>query len=109
MRKSRFINSFADRYAPIKSAGSRELVMEQNTWFNQIGEYDTVSKPNADFGIWVQNALPLLTEGGQFYLDLGSGKIYYKPLSNENMETIQAYLGVSETRSTRWIVCQSRS
>jgi hypothetical protein len=52
--------------------------------------YDTVSKPYADFGVWVQNALPLLTEGGQFCLDLGAGKTYYKPLSGENIETIQA-------------------
>jgi hypothetical protein len=93
----RFINSFADRYAPIGSAGNKELVMEQNTWYNQIWGYDTVDKPNADFGVWVQNALALLTEGGQFYLDSGAGKVYYKPLSGENMNTIQAYLGVLET------------
>jgi hypothetical protein len=93
----RFLNSFADRYAPIKSAGNKELVMEQNTWSNQIWGYDTVDKPNADFGVWVQNALALLTEGGQFYLDSGAGKVYYKPLTGEKMETVQAYLGVLET------------
>jgi hypothetical protein len=93
----RFINSFADRYAPIKSTGNRELVMEQNTWFNQNRGYDTVSKPNADFGVWVQNALALLTEGGQFYLDSGAGKVYYKPLSGEKMDSVEAFLGVLET------------
>jgi hypothetical protein len=93
----RFINSFADRYAPIKSTGNRELVMKQNTWFNQNWGYDTVSKPNADFGVWIQNALALLTEGGQFYLDSGAGKIYYKPLSGENMGSIDTYLGALET------------
>jgi hypothetical protein len=93
----RFINSFADRYAPIKSAGNKELVMEQNTWFNQLWGYDTVDKPNADFGVWVQNALSLLSEGGQFYLDSAAGKVYYKPLSGEKMDSLQAYLGVLET------------
>ncbi|KAF2275439.1 pectin lyase-like protein [Westerdykella ornata] len=92
----RFLNSFADRYAPIKSAGNRELVMEQNTWYNQLWGYDTVNKNNADFGVWVQNALALLTEGGQFYLDSGAGKVYYKPLSGERMDSIEAYLGVLE-------------
>jgi hypothetical protein len=93
----RFINSFADRYAPIKSTGNRELVMKQNTWFNQNWGYDTISKPNADFGVWIQNALALLTEGGQFYLDSGAGKVYYKPLSGENMGSVDAYLGALET------------
>jgi hypothetical protein len=93
----RFINSFADRYAPIKSTGNRELIMEQNTWFNQNWGYDTVSKPNADFGVWVQNALGLLTDGGQFYLDSGAGKVYYKPLAGEAMNSVEAYLGVLET------------
>ncbi|USP72743.1 uncharacterized protein yc1106_00017 [Curvularia clavata] len=92
----RFINSFADRYAPIKSVGNKELVMKQNTWYNQIWGYDTVNKNNADFGVWVQNALALLTEGGQFYLDSAAGKIYYKPLSGENMANADTYLGVSE-------------
>jgi len=93
----RFINSFADRYAPIKSVGNKELIMKQNTWYNQIWGYDTVNNNNADFGVWVQNALALLTEGGQFYLDSAAGKIYYKPLSGENMASVDTYLGVSET------------
>lgn len=93
----RFINSFADRYAPIKATGNRELVMKQNTWYNQLWGYDTIPKNNADFGVWVQNALALLTEGGQFYLDSAAGKVYYKPLSGERMESIETYLGVAET------------
>jgi hypothetical protein len=93
----RFINSFSDRYAPIQSAGNRELVMKQYTWFNQNWGYDQVAAPNADFGVWVQNALALLTEGGQFYLDSGAGKLYYKPLAGQNMNSIEAYLGLAET------------
>ncbi|PVH97998.1 pectin lyase-like protein [Periconia macrospinosa] len=94
----RFINSFADRVAPVQAvAGTRELVMRQNTWFNQNWGYDTISKPNADFGVWVQNALALLSDGGQFYLDSKAGKVYYKPLNGEDMRTAQTYLGVLET------------
>lgn len=92
----RFINSFADRYAPIQSVSGKQLVMKQNTWFNQNWGYDTISKPNADFGVWVQNALALLTEGGQFYLDSGAGKVYYKPLNGQNLDTADVYLGVQE-------------
>lgn len=93
----RFINSFTDRYSPIKGTGNRELIMDQNSWFLNNWGYDTVNKPNADFGVWVQNALALLSEGGQFYVDSQAGKVYYKPLSGENMATVDARLGVLET------------
>jgi hypothetical protein len=83
----RFISSFTDRYAPIQGKGNKELIMKQNSWFNNNWGYDHVAKPNADFGVWVQNALALLTEGGQFYLDSNAGKVYYKPLNGENMAT----------------------
>ncbi|EFQ92467.1 hypothetical protein CFE70_005016 [Pyrenophora teres f. teres 0-1] len=92
-----FTYTSTDRYAPIKSVGNKQLIMKQNTWYNQIWGYDTVDKNNADFGVWVQNALALLTEGGQFYLDSAAGKIYYKPLSGENMASVYTYLGLSET------------
>jgi hypothetical protein len=92
----RFINSFTDRYAPIRSVGNRQLVMVQNSWANNIIGYDTVQNNNADFGVWVQNALALLTEGGQFYLDSNAGKVYYKPLNGEDMATVETYLGVQE-------------
>jgi hypothetical protein len=93
----RFISSFTDRYAPIQGKGNKELIMEQDSWFNNNWGYDTVSKPNADFGVWVQNALALLSEGGQFYLDSNAGKVYYKPLNGENMATADTHLGVLET------------
>ncbi|ORY11696.1 hypothetical protein BCR34DRAFT_652167 [Clohesyomyces aquaticus] len=93
----RFINSFTDRYAPIRSVGNKELVMEQNGWFNQMWGYDTPSKNNADFGVWIQNALALLSEGGQFYLDSAAGKLYYKPLNGEDMSKVDAYLATLET------------
>jgi hypothetical protein len=93
----RFINSFTDRYAPIQGKGNKQLIMKQNWWFGNNWGYDHVAKPNADFGVWVQNALALLTEGGQFYLDSAQGKVYYKPLNGENMATADTRLGILET------------
>jgi hypothetical protein len=93
----RWINSFTDRYAPISSVKNRELVMKQNWWFLNTWGYDHIAKPNADFGVWIQNARNLLSEGGQFYLDSAAGKVYYKPLNGENMATAKTYLGVLET------------
>jgi hypothetical protein len=92
----RFISSFTDRYAQIKSVGSRQLVMVQTAWQDQLRGYDTISKPNAEFGVWVQNAPSLFSDGGQFYLDSKAGKIFYKPLAGENMSTAETYLGLLE-------------
>ncbi|KAL8294716.1 hypothetical protein RB597_007690 [Gaeumannomyces tritici] len=94
----RFISSFTDRYAPIESVGQRQLVMRKPSWTNNIMGYDTLNNPNADFGVWVQGARALLTEGGQFYLDSAAGRVYYKPLREEegSMSSIDAYLGVLE-------------
>lgn len=52
--------------------------------------------PNADFGVWVQNAHALLIEGGEFYLDSAAGVVYYMPLAGQDMTTVQSYLGILE-------------
>jgi hypothetical protein len=93
----RFINSFTDRVAPILGVGNRELIMRQHAWANQIIGWDHVANPFADFGVYVQNALALLTDGGEFYFDSDAGTVYYKPLDGEDMGTIDTYLGVQET------------
>ena len=90
----RFINSFTDRYAPIEAVGNRTLVMKQYYWANQVIGYDTPNAPNADFGVWVQNARALLIEGGEFYLDSAAGVVYYMPLAGQDMTTVQSYLGI---------------
>lgn len=92
----RFINSFTDRYAPVESVGDRELVMKQPAWTNQLIGYDRVDEPNADFGVYVQNILAFLTDGGESFFDSENNKVYYKPLEGQDMETIDAYLGLQE-------------
>lgn len=96
----RAINSFTDRYAPIQSVGYRELIMKQKSWANNIIGYDTIPEPNEDFGFWLQNALALLTEGGQHFVDSNAGIVYYKPLEGEDMATVETYLGRLEALIT---------
>jgi hypothetical protein len=92
----RSINSFTDRYAPIKAVGNRELIMMQDCWKNQVIGWDDFIAPFADFGVWIQNALALLNEGGEYYLDSDAGIVYYMPLKGEDMSTADTYLGVQE-------------
>lgn len=92
----RSLESFTDHYAPIWAVENRSLVMAQDTWKNQIVGWDTFLAPYADFGLWVQNALALLDEGGEYYLDSENGAVYYMPLEGEDMETAETYLGLLE-------------
>lgn len=93
----RAVNSFTDRYSPIKSASTGQLLMEQPAWANNLWGWDTISTPFADKGFYIQNTLSLLTDGNEYFLDSGLGQIYYKPLAGQNMATITAYLGILET------------
>lgn len=92
----RFIASFTDRISPIESVRERELVMVQNQWSNQIIGWDHVRSPYHDSGVYVQNALGLLTDGGEYYLDSEEGTVYYKPLDGEDLDQVDTYLGIQE-------------
>lgn len=90
----RSMNSFTDRYAPIQSSTTGALIMDQPSWiWNYLG-YDAFSNPWGNSGFWIQNALSLLTEGSEFFLDPSAGKIYYMPLPGQDMATIDTYLGI---------------
>ncbi|PQE28411.1 xylanase A protein [Rutstroemia sp. NJR-2017a BBW] len=92
----RSINSFTDRYAPIKAVGNRELIMVQDCWKNQVIGWDDFVAPFSDFGVWIQNSLALLDEGGEYYLDSDAGLVYYMPLKGEDLSTVDTYLGIQE-------------
>ncbi|CZR50261.1 uncharacterized protein PAC_00133 [Phialocephala subalpina] len=89
----RGLGSFTDRYSPVASAGDQALVMKQNAWINNLQGYDTLSAPFQDEGFFIQNSLDLLTLGGEYYLDSAAGKVYYLPLTGQDMKTIDTYLG----------------
>jgi hypothetical protein len=96
----RAVQAFTDRVAPIERVLDREMLMTRPSWDNNIIGYDTFSNPdgfyNVEFLTWIQGALSLLEEGGQYYLDSENGTVYYIPLDGEDMETLDAWLGVKE-------------
>ncbi|GKU07809.1 unnamed protein product [Fusarium langsethiae] len=92
----RAINSFTDRIAPINAVGDRLLKMKSQIWANQIIGYDQIAEPFWDGGVWIQNVKSLLTDGGQFYLDINESILYYKPLEGEDMTAASTYLGIEE-------------
>ncbi len=60
---------------------------------------DTVTSticPNLDRSYYIENAMPLLDQPGEFYFDKSARKMYYYPYSNENMKTAETYCSVTD-------------
>lgn len=72
---------FTERYSPIERVAGDTLVMRQPAWDNNLWGYDTVEKP---FGpqfshLYIENALELISQPGQWFLDPAEGKLYLRP------------------------------
>ncbi|MFC7308175.1 ricin-type beta-trefoil lectin domain protein [Streptomyces monticola] len=79
------VNSFTDRYAPVRSISNNTITMEQPAWNNNTWGYDTLSKPFRAGPMYLVNAREFLDTAGEWYLDSAAGVLYYKPLSGEDM------------------------
>ena len=81
----------------IYGSGQVTFVMEQPYWGALFGINSTISNaPNIGKGFYVENALELLDEPGEFYFDKDAKRIYYYPFEEEDMKTAQCYVGVTE-------------
>ena len=72
---------FTERISPVERAARDTLIMRQPAWDNNIWGYDTVEKP---FGpqfshLYLANALELISQPGQWFLDPVQGKLYLRP------------------------------
>ena len=81
----------------IYGSGRVTFEMKQPYW----GELFTVNSysanyPNVGKGFYVENAIELLDEPGEFYFDKDAKRIYYYPFAQEDMQTAQCYVGVTE-------------
>ena len=73
------------------------IVMEQPVW-NWVHD---VLKPNDNDpgdtkGFYVENAIELLDEPGEFYYNKEEKRIYYMPFDKEDLNSAECYVGVSE-------------
>lgn len=72
---------FTERISTVERVAGNTLIMRQPAWDNNIWGYDTVEKP---FGpqfshLWLANALELISQPGQWFLDPAKGKLYLRP------------------------------
>ncbi len=73
------------------------LTMDQPYWgkLPSINGYGA-NYPKEGKGFYLENAIELLDEPGEFYFDKTAKRIYYYPFAEENMKTAQCYVGVTE-------------
>ena len=50
--------------------------------------------------LYLENAMALLDQPGEFYFDKSNGKIYYYPYANEDMTTAKTYCAVTDVLMT---------
>jgi hypothetical protein len=85
---------FTERVAPVQRVAGRTLFMRQPAWDNNLWGYDTIEKPfhPALAHLYLANALPLLTQPGQWFLDPVHGKLYLRPPAGVNISEIDVEL-----------------
>ncbi|WP_426506345.1 RICIN domain-containing protein [Dactylosporangium sp. McL0621] len=86
------INSFTDRYSPVQSISGNFVTMQQPAWSNNNFGYDTFSSPFRAGPMYVENAYEFLDSAGEWYLNTGTGTLYYIPLSGQSMSSADVEL-----------------
>ncbi|MCG8925447.1 RICIN domain-containing protein [Lentzea sp. CC55] len=79
------VNSFTDRYSPVQSISGNFLTMQQPAWNNNTFGYDTLNNPFRAGPLYLANAYEFLDAAGEWYLNPGTGVLYYIPRSGQNM------------------------
>jgi len=81
----------------IYGSGTATIEMEQPYW-SELFRFNKYSNnyPNVGKGFYLENAIELLDEPGEFYFDKDAKRIYYYPFEEEDMKTAQCYVGVTE-------------
>ncbi|WP_231114819.1 RICIN domain-containing protein [Lentzea aerocolonigenes] len=86
------VNSFTDRYSPVQSIGGNFLTMQQPAWNNNTFGYDTLNNPFRAGPLYLANAYEFLDSPGEWYLNPGTGVLYYIPRPGQNMSNVKVEL-----------------
>ncbi len=91
------VNSFTDRYSPVQSISGNTITMQQPAWNNNTFGYDTLTAPHRAGPFYLANAYEFLDAPGEWYINPGTGALYYIPLSGQNMSTVSVELPVNQS------------
>lgn len=89
----RGVGTFVDRYTPVDylSSDGKTLIMKQPAWYRQQIGYDTIQDGDL-LGLFLENSLSFLDNDGEWYLDVESDTLYYKPVLGKDPNDSEVYL-----------------
>ncbi|WIM94497.1 ricin-type beta-trefoil lectin domain protein [Actinoplanes oblitus] len=91
------IGSFTDRYVSVQSISGNFITMQQPGWNNNTFGYDTFTSPHRAGPLYLSNAYEFLDAPGEWYLNRGTGALYYIPAAGQNMSTADVELPVLQS------------
>jgi hypothetical protein len=86
------VGSFTDRYVSVQSISGNVIAMQQPGWNNNTFGYDTFTSPHRAGPLYLTNAYEFLDSPGEWYLNRGTGALYYIPAAGQNMSTVSVEL-----------------
>lgn len=84
--------AWTSRFSPVDGVDGDVLIMKQPAWELNTWGWDTLDSPFHDGPLVVENALALLDQPGEWFLDQKAGTLYYKPLAGQNMDRVDVEL-----------------
>ncbi|MGW4638935.1 ricin-type beta-trefoil lectin domain protein [Sphaerisporangium sp. NPDC004334] len=91
------IGSFTDRYVPVQSISGGMITMQQPAWNNNNFGYDVFASPHRAGPLYLENAYEFLDSAGEWYINPGTGVLYYIPASGQNMSNLSVELPVLQS------------
>lgn len=86
------VGSFTDRYSPVQSISGNLITMQQPAWNNNNFGYDTFTSPHRAGPLYLTNAYEFLDTPGEWYLNRGTGDLYYIPPAGQNINNLSVEL-----------------
>jgi hypothetical protein len=88
-----YYEDWTNSRCPIEAATATEIKMQQPCFgYGQLLQQIALNKP-----AWIENALELLDEAGEWYLDSTGGFLYYRPRVGEDLATAETVVPVLES------------
>ncbi|NUP61348.1 MAG: right-handed parallel beta-helix repeat-containing protein, partial [Nonomuraea sp.] len=91
------IGSFTDRYVTVQGISGNFITMQQPGWNNNTFGYDTFTQPHRSGPLYLANAYEFLDAPGEWYVNPGTGVLYYIPAAGQNMSTVSVELPVLQS------------
>jgi hypothetical protein len=80
------------RISPVNNISGSTVNLRQPAWNNNTWGWDTVQQPYIGPRFFLSNSRSFLTDAGEWYLNTGTGTLYYKPLPGQNPSTMRVEL-----------------